>query len=138
MSRGTKPSGSQPSAISAVSLTLASVPVPSQIGSRGFMWRIGMSGLPTPSAPGPVYGSEISRPRVRDGLLALEHLAHDRDVIRGCASNGRPPRLAVPALDDLWAGDAEPGDDPAAAREPRSTVPAAIAAEAGGRARRAA
>jgi hypothetical protein len=54
MSRGTKPSGSQPSAISAVSFTLASVPVPSQMGSRGFMWRMDMSGLPTPSAPGPV------------------------------------------------------------------------------------
>ena len=69
MSRGTKPSGSQPSAISAVSLTLASVPVPSQIGSRGFMWRIGMRGLPTPSAPGPVYGSEISRPACATGSL---------------------------------------------------------------------
>ena len=37
MSRGTKPSGSQPSAISAVSFTFASVPVPSQMGSRAFM-----------------------------------------------------------------------------------------------------
>jgi hypothetical protein len=54
ISRGTKPSGSQPSAISAVSFTLASVPVPSQIGRRGFMWRIDTSGLPTPVAPGPV------------------------------------------------------------------------------------
>ena len=49
--------------------TIGSVPVPSQIGSRGFMWRIEVSGLPTPSAPGPVYGSEISRPWCETGSL---------------------------------------------------------------------
>ena len=64
---GTNPSGSQPSATSAVSFTLASVPVPSQMGSRGFMCRIDISGLPTPSAPGPVYGSAISGPSWRTG-----------------------------------------------------------------------
>ena len=50
---GTKASGNQPSAISAVSFTLLSVPVPSQMGIFGFMWRIDFSGLPMPMAPSP-------------------------------------------------------------------------------------
>ena len=50
---GTNASGNQPSAISAVSRTLLSLPVPSQMGMLGFMWRMDFSGLPTPMAPSP-------------------------------------------------------------------------------------
>src|SRR5205814_395148 len=53
---------------------------------------------------------------VRDGLLALEDLAHDRDVIADTPV-WPAPRLAVPALDDLRTRDAEPGDDATAAGE---------------------
>src|SRR5439155_13902497 len=53
---------------------------------------------------------------VSDGLLALEDLAHDGDVVADAPV--RPsPRLAVPAFHDLRARDAEPGDDAAAAGE---------------------
>jgi hypothetical protein len=64
-----KPSGSQPSASSAVSLTFDSVPVPSQMGRCGFMCRMDVSGLPRPTEPGPVYGSEISCPSWLTGSL---------------------------------------------------------------------
>src|SRR5712692_10504475 len=55
-------------------------------------------------------------PGVGHGLLALEHLAHDGDVVAD-APVRLAPGLAVPAFHDLWAGDAEPGDDAAAPRE---------------------
>ena len=73
--RGTKPSGSQPSAISAVSFTLASVPVPSQIGSRGFMCRIDVSGLPTPERAGAGVGQrDLAARRGRTGSLRSKTL----------------------------------------------------------------
>ena len=67
MRPGTKPRGRMPSASSPASRRFASPPVPSQIGSFGFMCRIDFSGLPRPIAPGPVYGSEISRPSCETG-----------------------------------------------------------------------
>ncbi len=54
MRAGVKPSGSQPSAISAVSFTVDSPPVPSQIGMSGRMCRIDVRGLASPADPGPV------------------------------------------------------------------------------------
>ena len=66
---GTKCIGSHPSHSSAVRRTVASAPEPSQIGRFGSPWRIDRSGLPSPIAPGPVYGSEISRPSCSTGSL---------------------------------------------------------------------
>ena len=62
MRAGVKPRGSQPSATSAVSFTVASPPVPSQIGMLGFICKMDVSGLARPAEPGPVYGSAISWP----------------------------------------------------------------------------
>ena len=61
---GTKPNGSQPSAISAVSFTFASVPVPSQIGSFGFVCRIDFRVFSSKSSSSPVATPAIfSAPR---------------------------------------------------------------------------
>src|SRR5262249_41820462 len=49
-------------------------------------------------------------------VLALEDLAHDRHVVAD-APVRLAPGLTVPAFDDLRAGDAEPGDHPAATGE---------------------
>ena len=54
MRPGAKPRGSQPSATSAVSFTVDSPPVPSQIGMSGRMCRIEVRGLASPAEPGPV------------------------------------------------------------------------------------
>ena len=51
---GTKPIGSQPSAISAVSLTVLSLPVAEIDRDVGFMCRIDFSGLASPAEPSPV------------------------------------------------------------------------------------
>jgi len=52
---------------------------------------------------------------VADGAFALKNLAHDRDVVAH-APVGLAPGLAVPALDDLRTGDADAGEEAAAAR----------------------
>src|ERR1700712_5608206 len=114
MAPGTKPIGSQPSAISAVSLTIASPPAAREVGihvqdrlqrlgeARGALALVGQADLAT---------------FVRHGAFALENLAHDRDVILDPIV-GLAPRLAVPALDDLRSGDTEACDE-AAATGPR-------------------
>ena len=50
---GVSPIGSQPSATSAVSATLAGPPAATKIGRSGLVCRIDFSGLPTPVASGP-------------------------------------------------------------------------------------
>ena len=50
---GVSPIGSQPSATSAVSATLAGPPAAMKIGMSGFVCRIDLSGLPTPVASAP-------------------------------------------------------------------------------------
>ena len=67
-------------------------------------------------APGPRVGQADLAALVRHRCLAGEHLAHDLDVVLD-APVGLAPGLAVPALDDLRARYAEPGDEAYAAGE---------------------
>lgn len=54
---GIYPKGSQPSAISSVRLTVASLPEPMKIGISGFMCSMDFSDLPIPSAASPSNGN---------------------------------------------------------------------------------
>jgi hypothetical protein len=104
---GTKASGNQPSAISAVSLTLLSLPVPSQMEDR-------LERLADPHRALSLVGERDLLALVGQSFLAGEDLAHNRDVIPN-APIGLAPGLAVPAFDDLGPAHAEPGDEAIAA-----------------------
>ena len=110
---GDEPRGSQPSASSAVSRILDSLPLPSQIGRSALVCRIDVSGLPNPSTPRRCTAAR-SRALLGYRRLAPIDLSHDLHVVPQPPVR-RPPGLAVPALDDLRPGDSEPGDDPVAA-----------------------
>jgi hypothetical protein len=106
MAPGMKPMGSQPSAISAVSLT-----VDRQIGVHV---EDRLQRLADPQGAGAAVGQLVLLAVVRHRRLAPEDLAHDRHVVLHPVV-GLAPRLAVPALDDLRTRDAESGDEAAAA-----------------------
>src|SRR5690606_16245405 len=72
--------------------------------------------LAEPGRAGAGVGQRDLPALVADRRLALEDLAHDLDVVTQ-APVRLAPRLAVPALDDLWAGHAEAGDHPPTAGE---------------------
>ncbi len=86
-------------------------------GGRGSGAGSTCSGLPSPVASAPAYGSEIAATVVRDRAFAPEHLAHDRDVVARARDRLRP-RLAVPAFDDLRPRQARAPRSPA--RGPRA------------------
>ena len=114
---GESPIGIQPSATSAGERDVRG-PARGEVDRQRRGWGAGSScsGLPSPVASAPAYGSVIARAVVRDRRLAPEDLAHDRDVVARAGDRLRP-RLAVPALDDLRPGEPEPGDHPARSGE---------------------
>ena len=102
--RGGRPIGSHPSQSSAHSAVFFGPTDANQIGMSDGGCRIDFSGLPCPSAPGPGVGQRDLGAVVGDRSLAAQHVAEDLDVVAQ-AGVGLAPRLAVPALDDLRAGE---------------------------------
>ena len=76
----------------------------------------GRQRLAEPRRSGPGVGQGDLLSFVPHRRLAREHLAHDGDVVPE-PPVGPPPRLPVPALDDLGSRDTEAGDHPAAPGE---------------------
>jgi len=107
--------GSHPSPISAHSSVFFGPPDASHSG-----WaqrRAGSSGGPCPDRASRVRGTGGRSPgRRRRPGLPVEHLADDGQVVTQ-SFRWMAPRLAVPSLDDLRAGDSDPDDDPSPTRQ---------------------